>query len=60
LAGWHPPSLPTAPAKGIWTTKLSYPQPEKGEQVSRTRSRAAIAGVKKLPPRGSSQASSIL
>lgn len=33
LAGWHPPSLPTAPAKGIWTPKLSYQRPENGEHV---------------------------
>ncbi|WP_207893484.1 hypothetical protein, partial [Sphingomonas sp. PP-CE-1G-424] len=31
--GWHPPSLRTAPAKGIWTPKLSYQRPENGEQV---------------------------
>lgn len=34
LAGWHPPSLPTAPAKGIGTPKLSYQRPENGEHVN--------------------------
>jgi putative transposase len=33
LAGWHPPSLPTAPAKGIWTPKLSYQRPDNREHV---------------------------
>lgn len=32
LAGWHPPSLRSASAKGIWT-KLSYQRPEDGEHV---------------------------
>ncbi|MEN2787080.1 DDE-type integrase/transposase/recombinase [Sphingomonas qilianensis] len=35
LAAWHPPRLPTAPAKGIWTPKQSYQRPENGEHVTR-------------------------
>ena len=34
LAGWHPPSLRTAPARGMKTPKLSYQRPENGEQVN--------------------------
>lgn len=33
LAGWHPRSLRTAPAKCIWKPKISYQRPENREQV---------------------------
>ena len=35
LGGMHPPSSPTAPARGMWTPKLTYQRPENGEQVTR-------------------------
>ncbi|TCM00009.1 hypothetical protein C8J41_1271, partial [Sphingomonas sp. PP-CC-3G-468] len=42
LAGWHPPSLRTAPARGIWTPKLSYQRPENGEHVTSNPSRYGV------------------
>ncbi len=53
LAGWHPPSLPTAPAKGIWTPKLSYQRPENGEHVrGDLESQKGPAEALKLAPMG--------
>ena len=34
LGAWHPPSSPTAHAKGMRTPKLTYQRPENGEQVT--------------------------
>ncbi len=44
IGGLAPPSLRIAPARGIWTPKLSYQRPENGEHVSNAKMTGPLAG----------------